>query len=215
MKFHDIVVLIWDFDGTLYKPNPELFAVVREAEYQTIMHHTGWKRDKAIEEFTKLHKIVYPSATETVARITGMTTTQAALKMENYYDWRPFLRRDKRLMKTFQALKRFRHFILANGVRDRIEKCLDLLGLPRKIFEQIVTSEIVSVNKPHPDGFRYILNKTGLPPIQHLMIGDRLKVDLEPAKKLGMKTCLVWSEKQDPSADAVLPIVYDLPSVLL
>src|SRR3990167_11086644 len=66
MKFHDIAVLIWDFDGTFYKPNPALFAAVRQAEYRTIIAHTGWTHEHTIEAFEKLYKKVYSSATETV-----------------------------------------------------------------------------------------------------------------------------------------------------
>jgi len=78
----------------------------------------------------------------------------------------------------------------------------------------MVTSETVGTTKPHEAGFRYILAKTKLPPAQHLMIGDREAVDIVPAKKLGMKTCLVWSQVQSQIADITLPTVYDLGKVL-
>ena len=214
MFFQNIKVLIWDFDGTLYKPNPALFAEVREAEYKTIQIHTGWERAHVIEEFNKLHKKVYPSATETVGKLTGRTTTQAALEMENYFDRRKFLQRDEQLIKLFKLLKRYKHYILANGVRKRLEETLDVLGIPKNTFQEIVTSEIAGENKPSPLGFHYILGKTGLPPDQHLMIGDRELVDLAPAKALGMKTCLVWSDKKSDIADATLPDVYSLPANL-
>ena len=57
MKFSDVKMLIWDFDGTLYKPNPELYHAVRESEFQAIMNHTGWTLEKTVEEFQKLHKV--------------------------------------------------------------------------------------------------------------------------------------------------------------
>lgn len=210
----NIKVFIWDFDGTLYKPNPALFAEVREAEYKTIQIHTGWDREKVIEEFTKLHKKVYPSATETVGKLTGLTTTQAALEMENYFDRRKYLQKDDRLIALFQSLKNFMHYILANGVRKHLEDTLAVFGIPKNTFQEIVTSEIAGENKPSPLGFQYILEKTKLPPDQHLMIGDREAVDLVPAKHLGMKTCLVWSDKNSDIADATLPDVYSLTEIL-
>ena len=78
----------------------------------------------------------------------------------------------------------------------------------------MVTAETVGTVKPHPEGFRYILGKTGLPPEQHLMIGDREAVDLVPAKQLGMHTCLVWSEKKSAVADITLATVYDVVRLL-
>ncbi|OGG29684.1 hypothetical protein A2973_00300 [Candidatus Gottesmanbacteria bacterium RIFCSPLOWO2_01_FULL_49_10] len=214
MKFHDIAVLIWDFDGTLYKPNPALFAAVRQAEYRTIMAHTGWTKEHTIEAFEKLYKKVYSSATETVARIVGIPTEDAAVEMENYFDRRDFLKRDDRLIELFQKLKSYRHIILANGVIARHKETLKVLGLPAKTFELMVTSEVVGKTKPHPEGFQYILNYTKLPSKEHLMIGDRDLVDLAPARALGIKTCLVWSDKPSAHADITLPTIYDLSSCL-
>ncbi len=214
-RFKKVKILVWDFDGTFYPPNPKLWQAVREAEYQTIVKHTGWPKAKAIAEFEKLHKKVYPSATETVAKLTKTSIAAAAVEMENYFDRRDFVRRDEKLIKLFRQLKGFRHFTLANGAIARHQETLVALGVPVGTFELMVTAEVVGVTKPHAAGFHYILNYTKLPPEAHLMIGDREAVDLVPAKKLGMKTCLVWSQEPSPVADVTLPIVYDLAKVLL
>lgn len=206
----DIAVLIWDFDGTFYKPNAALFHAVREAEYKTIIAHTGWTKQQAAEAFERLHKKVYPSATETVGRIVGIPTGEAALEMENYFDRRDFLTRDKKLIKLFAKLKSYRHILFGNGIIARIKETLKVLGVPPETFELFVTSEVTGKTKPHPEGFQYILNYTKLPPSSHLMIGDRDMVDLAPAKALGMKTCLVWSRIQSPIADTTLSTVYNL-----
>ncbi len=210
-----ITVLIWDFDGTLYKPNPALFAAVREAEYRVITTHNGWTKEQAIEVFEKLHKKVYPSATETVGRIVGIPTQDAAVEMENYFDRRDFITRDERLIQLFKKLSSYRHIILANGVIARHKETLKVLGILAETFELFVTSEVVGKTKPHPEGFQYILNYTKLPPAVHLMIGDRELVDLAPARALGMKTCLVWSDIQSANADATLSTVYDISDELL
>lgn len=215
MKFHDVRVLIWDFDGTFYKPNPELFDVVRQAEYRTIMDHTSWRKERVVEAFKKLHTIVYPSATEVTAVLCKISISQAAVEMEKYFDRRDFLKRDEKLIALFKKLRDFRHFTLANGTISRHKETLAVLGLPVETFEEMVTSEVVGVTKPHPDGFVYILKKTGLHPAQHLMIGDREQVDIVPAKQLGMKTCLVWSKKKSDVANVTLPTIYDLGRVLL
>lgn len=213
-KFSEIKVLIWDFDGTFYKPNPALFAATREAEYRVIMAHTGWSRKLTLEAFEKFYKKVYPSATETVGRIVGISTADAAVEMENYFDRRDFLSRDERLIELFKKLKGYRHIILANGVIARHKETLKVLGVPAETFELFVTSEIVGKTKPHPEGFLYILNYTKLPPAAHLMIGDRDLVDLAPARALGIKTCLVWSNTPGEHADITLPSVYNLTVIL-
>ncbi|OGG35147.1 hypothetical protein A2363_01455 [Candidatus Gottesmanbacteria bacterium RIFOXYB1_FULL_47_11] len=214
MKLESIRVLIWDFDGTLYRPNTELFAAVREAEYQAIMEHTGWTREKAMEEFHKLHRVTIQSATAVIAKLCNMSIGQAAVESEKRFDRRKYLHRDEKLIDLFAKLTKFRHFTLANGVKQYHVETLKLLGVPPETFEEMVTSETVGVTKPDDKGFRYIMKKTGLPPEAHLMIGDRELVDLAPAKNLGMHTCLVWSDKKSTIADATLLTVYDVAAML-
>ncbi len=213
MNFSRVRVLIWDFDGTLYKPNPDLFERVRQAEYKVIMDHTGWDPARAVDEFHKLHKVTIQSATVVSAKLSGISVPAAATEMEKYFDRREFLSRDEKLIACFAKLKNFRHFILANGMIGRHRETLEVLGIPPDTFEAMVTSETVGVTKPDTKGFRYILNKTGLPPDAHMMIGDREAVDLVPAKALGMHTCLVWSTRKSKIADVTLPDVYTIPTL--
>ncbi len=215
MIFPDVKVLIWDFDGTFYKPNPELFRDVRESEYRAIMDLTGWTRGKTIEEFHKLHKVTIQSATAVVSKLCNISIAAAATESEKYFDRRKYLHRDPRLIEMFEKLKHFRHFIFANGVIAHHKETLDVLGIPAGTFEEFVSSETVGVTKPDPAGFLYIMKKTGLVPKAHLMIGDRELVDLVPAKALGMHTCLVWSDTQSTVADVTLPSVYDVVQLLV
>lgn len=213
--FKNVRILIWDFDGTFYKPIPPLWKKIREAEYLTIKNYTGWQMAKVIIEFDKLHKKVLHSATACVAQLSSISTGQAAVEMEKYFDRRKFLKRDPKLIKLFQKLSNFGYYILANGSIRGITDTLKKLGIDRKIFREIITSEIVGVTKPDNNGFKYILSKTNLPPGSHLMIGDRENVDLVPAKKLGIKTCLVFSSTKSEIADLSLPSVYDLEKYLV
>lgn len=212
---NNLKVLIWDFDGTLYKPNPKLWKDVREAEYRVIMDHTGWSREKTIEQFVGLHKIVTPSATETVAKLAGISTSTAAVEMEKYYDRTRYVSRDEKLIDLFNTLHNFKHYILANGARNALENTLKALGLERILFKEIVTSEVVGVNKPHLEGFNYIIQKTKHAPEEHMMIGDREEVDLVPAKQVRMQTCLVWSEIKSSVADYTVKTVYEIEKILI
>lgn len=215
LKFSNVKILIWDFDGTLYKPNPDLFHEVRESEYKAIMKHTGWSHEKASEEFHKLHKITIQSATAVVAKLCNITIPEAAAESENNYDRRDYIARDDKLIDMFKRLSNYRHFILANGIIASHKRTLPVLGIPIETFEEYVTAETVGVTKPNPAGFLYILKKTGLPSTAHLMIGDRELVDLAPAKKLGMHTCLVWSDTPGAIAEVTVKKVYDVASFLV
>lgn len=215
-KFQNIKVLIWDIDGTMYdfRKTPGLHEDIRTSEYRVIENHTGWSRAKTLVRFLPLYK-KEKSGTKSAAILSGIPVSQAALEGEKYLDRLKYIRPDPKLVGLFGKLKIYTHFMLVNGVQDMTKQVLKKLGLDLGIFTEIVTSEIVGDNKPSPKGFEYILNKTNLPPDQHLMIGDREEVDLKPAKKLGMKTCLVWSDKKSQLADVTLSTVYDVQSVLL
>lgn len=214
MNFPDVKILIWDFDGTLYRSNPDLHHAIREAEYRTIVEKKHVSREEAVTEFAKYFPGVTPSATQAVAKICGISTPEAAIYMESFFDRTKYLSKDDRLISLFNGLNNFTHYILANGVRRNIENTLATLGLEKNIFADVVTSELSTENKPSDVGFRYIMNKTGLPAPAHMMIGDREAVDLVPAKALGMHTCLVWSENKSAIADVTVSDVYKVVEVL-
>lgn len=214
-SFFGIKVLIWDFDGTLYKRNDSLWREIRESEYRVIINHTGWTREKTIAEFTPLYVRLH-SGTTTAAKLSGISTHEAAKEGERYIDRTRYIKGDdKRLVHLFKQMNYFVHYLLVNGVRAKTEIGLKYLGLEPAFFKEIVTSETVGENKPSEVGFRYILHQTGLPPEAHLMIGDREEVDLVPAKSLGMKTCLVWNSVKSNVADITLPTVYDVGKIKL
>lgn len=214
MRLSSVRVLIWDFDGTLYRAVPAFHEAIIEAQYCVIMDHTGWSREKAAEEFHKLYKVTTPSSTEAAAQLAGISVAQAAMECEKYKDRMKYISREEGLIALFARLTHVTHYMLANGIKEKIIPALELLGLPVETFAEIVTSEVVGVNKPQPDGFRYIMQKTGLAPDAHLMIGDRETVDLAPAKALGMHTCLVWNETKSDTADVTLPSVYDIVNIV-
>lgn len=207
-------VLIWDFDGTLYKQKPALWDDIRASEIRTVMEHTGWSEEKAKEEFYKVYKIETPSGTKTVSRITGISNTQSAAETGQHVNYEKYLEKDQKLITMFAALKRYRHFMLVNGTQTSVTNGLSLLGVDKEIFEEIVTSEVMGESKPGEAGYRYILQKTGLPSEVHCMIGDREQVDLVTAKRLGMRTCLVWTKEKSLISDVTLPSVYDIVNIL-
>lgn len=207
-KISGIHVLIWDFDGTLYRSIPELTKDILEADYEVVMRHKGWDRKKTIEEFHKIYNVRTPSSTETAAMLSEISVKEAARECELYKDRKKYLTRDDALIALFAKLSRYTHYILANGVQEKIKESLATLGLSETIFRKIVTAEVVGVNKPQPQGFQYIIQKTGLPPKAHMMIGDREAVDLMPAKALGMRTCLVGSTASGVIADVTVSTVY-------
>jgi HAD superfamily hydrolase (TIGR01549 family) len=214
-QFHGVHILIWDFDGTLTPPNAAFNSRIIEADYQVVMAHRGWTHEKTAAEFAKIYNVTTPSSTQTAAKLAGISVKEAAIECEQYKDRTAFLSADPHLQSLFTALSGYTHYMLANGARDKLIEALGVLGIPVSTFAEIITAETVGVTKPDPKGFTYIMQKTGLSPEAHLMIGDREAVDLIPAKALGMHTCLVWSETNSTVADVTVPTVYDLEPLLV
>lgn len=210
----DVKVLIWDFDGTLYKMSPEIARDCVSADYQVVMRHTGWDIEKTKSEFAKVYMVTTPSSTKAASLLSNIPLLDAAIECEAYKNRNPYLSLDMKLQEMFIKLSSYRHFILANGVVAQITSALSLMGISPKQFVEIVTAEKVGVNKPDIKGFEYIIKKTTLSPNAHLMIGDREVVDLAPAKSIGMKTCLVWTEGASTVADVTLSTVYEVADML-
>lgn len=98
-------------------------------------------------------------------------------------------------------------------LRDRGIKLAILTDAPRlkawlrlasmrlsNFFDPVVTFDDTKQSKPAKKPFQVMLKKLNYEPEEILMIGDRPKVDLETAKKLGMKTC--FAKYGNPSVKA-------------
>ncbi|HCS78352.1 TPA: hypothetical protein DIV55_01265, partial [Patescibacteria group bacterium] len=107
------------------------------------------------------------------------------------------------------------HLLVPNGTKEKIGETLEVLGVSMATFQAVITPETTGVTKPNIKPFELVLASTQLPAAQHLMIGDRVEVDLIPAKKLGMRTCWVtWKNiPQTPESEMVdvcISTIYEL-----
>jgi len=58
-------------------------------------------------------------------------------------------------------------------------------------IDYICTAREAQAVKPNPKSFTAVLDKFRIQPQQAMMVGDDIKTDIEPAKKLGLKTVLL------------------------
>jgi len=220
-----IRVIIWDFYGTLYPMNRDINRAMEEEQYRTIMRYKKCGKEEAEKIFWSVYPATTTSGNAAVGIICGIPTAQAARENEQNFNRLPYIQKDTKLIDLFKKLIGFSHYILGNGVKKKLEETVRRLGIPDGTFEEIVTSETVGVNKPDTAGFRYIMQKSGYHPGEHLMVGDREIVDLAPAKSLGIKTCLVtWGNAYpeltkirdvSSSVDVFVSTVYDVAPLLL
>lgn len=84
---------------------------------------------------------------------------------------------------------------------EAVEMRLRWVGLRSSMFDFVTTAETSSACKPNPLYFQEILERFGVKAEETLMIGNDVREDMEPCKKLGIDTFLVTNHM----------ITHDLP----
>jgi putative hydrolase of the HAD superfamily len=80
--------------------------------------------------------------------------------------------------------------IVTDATREKALARLNAMGITR-FFDIIITYDESKVKKPDELPFRLAMEKLGLIPEETLFVGDSFRRDIEPAKKIGMKTLLI------------------------
>jgi putative hydrolase of the HAD superfamily len=127
--------------------------------------------------------------------------------------------------KTLRAIRErgFPTGIVTDAEKADATLRLDKCGLSR-FFDCMITFDMVGVKKPAPDPFLTALGTISARPEHTLFIGDSPRRDIEPCKKLGIRTVYArygdrFSKTRDYSGadfvidrmDEILGIVEDLP----
>jgi HAD superfamily hydrolase (TIGR01549 family) len=100
--------------------------------------------------------------------------------------------------KTLERLKDIVPISLFSNIKsDEIIRTLNLIKVDRDWFTYIINSDNIANRKPHPEGFYKIIEVSKLPASKILYVGDRVNVDILPAKSVGLKTCLVWGKSAE------------------
>jgi HAD superfamily hydrolase (TIGR01549 family) len=202
--------LLWDLDGTLYRSDPDLLNAIQREIYMRMATVLSIPYQEAKKRFLTVY-----------ARLGGATATVVELGLDrsliqeavDSVDKGKYVKPDPKLRDMFESeLRTFNHIIVTNTSREGTVRTLEVLGLSQQIFQGIVTADDVLRPKPDVEPYLKALEITGGPVHEHVSIGDREKVDILPAKRLGMKTILVWGTSE--AADASVPTVYDVPKVL-
>ena len=112
----------------------------------------------------------------------------------------------KLLPHTLEVLEylrpNYKMLILSNGFEEVQYKKINNSGLAH-FFDEIVLSDDIGVNKPHPDIFDYALQKAGALRHETLMIGDSLEADIRGAKNSNIDQ--VWFDLGIETATDLTP----------
>ncbi|KKR70225.1 MAG: HAD-superfamily hydrolase, subfamily IA, variant 1 [Candidatus Roizmanbacteria bacterium GW2011_GWB1_40_7] len=224
-----IKAIIFDVDGTLYKPIPELSNEFHQYWIKRISDYLRIPEDQAEVRYSDLKK-KYKSATLALASL-GIGNPreiiiQAEHHMRSYH--REYILKDRELIKVLKILKH--HYTLAtlrNGTRAGTRFILSLIGFSERRdkwkrgfgpFDHILPTVELGPTKPDPQPFQNALKQLALAPNEILVIGDRVEVDLTPAKRFGMKTVFVdWGRNlsyNKADVDSVIDTIYEVEQLI-
>lgn len=198
--------LIFDLDNTLYD-----FSKAWKISNKLVFEYLEYDKLTTYEEFFKLYKSVNNKLVKEVLRgnlkIIELRNKRLMLTLEqfglnltvedcNFYYEKQFeyilesIAPDEEVnLKLRQLQEKYNMIVLTNGKSYEQRMKLKKLGLDN-IFKLYISGE-THISKPKDKAFINALESEGLLVDETMMIGDSLHHDILPAKKLGLKTCLV------------------------
>lgn len=98
---------------------------------------------------------------------------------------------------TLEELKGYKLAVASDEFRRGLEKKLNsLLGDWREYFLFLITPDSTGVMKPSEKYYEIAMERLGVDLPEVMVVGDSWRRDLEPAKKLGIKTVLLKDDKE-------------------
>ena len=88
-------------------------------------------------------------------------------------------------------------------------------GLLEFLPTRLYSSEIGRL-KPHPEAFQMVLTALGIEPNEAVYVGDRLKTDIDPARKVGLWGVLIKTPFREERFEDVMPdaVISELPELI-
>ena len=198
--------LIFDLDNTLYD-----FSKIWEKSNKLIFEYLKYDSVVSYEEFFRIYKSVNNKLLEEVLqgnmKLVEIRNKRLMLTLEKlgilltdeecrFYYEKQFefilesIEPDEEINSWINRLsKTYNMILLTNGKSYEQRMKLKKLGL-ENIFKLYISGE-THISKPNEKAFINVLEKEKIVASETMMIGDSLHHDINPANKLGMKTCLV------------------------
>jgi HAD superfamily hydrolase (TIGR01662 family) len=184
---------IWfDMDGTLTIQTPEFHKAHNELRYKAYAEAIGCPVTKELaEEFEALYK--QHGSNSAVFVSIGMPQGY----WQQYFSTLDQSKFYKPVPDIYQTLNKLREKVpislFTNSSRDIINRSLQAIDVELGWFTYIVSGDDLKKPKPDLNGSYLMIDKSNLVPNQMLYVGDRVDVDIKPAKQVGMQTCLVYT----------------------
>ncbi|MCL6431713.1 MAG: HAD family hydrolase [Anaerolineae bacterium] len=197
-RWQGLRALIFDLDGTLYH-SPELLAEYPRQAVAFVAERIRVPPEEARERYgqeaLRLQETTgrSPSTTQVLVALTGARLDEWAAFLAARVDPGRFLNpADYGWLRSLlsELHEHYRLAIITNNNRALAERILRLLGI-RHLFEVVLTTTESGRLKPDPTLYHQVARMLGVSPQACLAIGDRLAVDIIPARRAGLRAVLV------------------------
>ena len=198
--------LIFDLDNTLYD-----FSTIWKKSNKLVYEYLKYDRIASYDEFFKNYKAINNMLVDEVLKgnikLREIRNKRLKITLEkfgiilteedcnNYYEKQfdfilESIKPNKEVNQWIKRLnKKYKMIILTNGKSCEQRRKIEELGL-ENMFKLYISGE-THISKPKEEAFINVLEKENIVNSETMMIGDSLHYDINPANKLGMKTCLV------------------------
>ena len=174
----------------------ETIATIHKARHDKLRHDsyssvTGKPlTPELIEEFEKL-SAKYPRSNSAMFRSLGMLANYWSDQVNSVNPKELYYLVDDNIPEVLNKLSKIVPISIFSNLN--LKKVLPVLNIDSKLFSHILSSEMLKEPKPALEGFYKMIELSNLKPEEILYIGDHLVKDILPAKKVGLKTGLIFS----------------------
>jgi HAD superfamily hydrolase (TIGR01549 family) len=194
-------------DGTLTLHTDEFDKVHNDLRYKTYASVVGREVDDAlIAEYEALYK----KAGSNSAAFTSLGKPSDfwmqyfdQIDQTRYYEPVPDIYETLDKLRKIVPISLFTNVKLANA-----QKTLSVVKIEANWFTHIISGDDIKNRKPALDGFHLMIEKSGIRAEQILYVGDRVEVDIKPAKAVGILSGLLYEQSNE--ADFCFPTFSDI-----
>ena len=183
-------------DGTLTVHTEEFNKIHNDLRYKTYASVLGREVDDAlINEYEELYK----KSGSNSAVFTSLGKPSDFWMQ--YFDQIDQTRYYEPIPDIYETLDKLRQIVpislFTNARLANVQKTLSVVNVNAEWFTHILSGDDIQNRKPALDGFRVMIEKSGVPAEQILYVGDRVDVDIKPADAVGMLSCLVYGQSDE------------------
>ncbi|HLC70010.1 MAG TPA: HAD family hydrolase [Patescibacteria group bacterium] len=186
---------IWfDFSETIARLHEDRHNELRYSTYASVVEKSV--NEDLKKEYEQLY-IKSKHSNAAIFRSLGLPSDFWSQKVNSLAPQDLYTLADPDIPKVLKKLKTIVPISIFSNLK--LGDVLPALGIDISLFTHVLSAEMLKEPKPALEGFYKMVELSQLPPSEILYIGDNVGKDVLPAKKVGIRTGLMWdnSKKAD------------------